>query len=225
MNGFVAKRRGVIEHLQDGRLTLLEYGAYDVLIGLAEKSTGIWPGSAKALAATCGAGDLSERQARHVLEALEAKQYIRRFARPRAHGNYPILINKYEVSFGAYAGMRLNAVATTDWRNPTYEPRLEQGAEQGAERAPFRQGQGKGQKKSRVLETAREAHDPRSEEDQRRIVAARDQRLSIDAELRNEIRVGIGPQISGGGVRPEVLERIRRREEERQNASLKVASA
>src|ERR1700687_1207294 len=108
-NGHVKRRRGILAHLQDGRITLLEHGAHDVVSMLADKSSGIWFGSARAFAANCGAGDVSERQARHLLESLERKGYLRRFSVPRKHGNYPILINKYEVTFGAQSGMRLNA--------------------------------------------------------------------------------------------------------------------
>jgi hypothetical protein len=152
VNGYTQKRRGAVEHLRDGRLTLLEYGAHDLVLALADKKTGIWWGSAKALAAHCGAGDVSERQARHLLESLESKHYIRRFAKKRGHGNYAILINKYEVTFGAHKGMRLNAEKTADWRNPVYESCLESGLEQRAENgaaegraegeahAPFREG-------------------------------------------------------------------------------------
>src|SRR5712692_4918497 len=135
LGGYVGKRRGIVEHLQAGRLTLLEYGAYDLMILLADKCTGIWMGSAKALAANCGAGDLTERQARHMLESLEKKGYIRRFPTRRSHGNYTILINKYLVRCGALSGMRLNAAASDDWRNPVYEKCLEQ----GTERAPIRE--------------------------------------------------------------------------------------
>jgi hypothetical protein len=152
VNGYTQKRRGAVEHLRDGRLTLLEYGAHDLILALADKETGIWWGSAKALAANCGAGDVSERQARHLLESLESNGYILRFAKKRGHGNYPILVNKYAVTFGAHQGMRLNAERTTDWRSPVYEHCQERGREQGEEsgtaeggvegleRAPFREG-------------------------------------------------------------------------------------
>jgi hypothetical protein len=148
MNGWTQKRRGAVEHLCDGRLTLLEYGAHDVLLALANPLTGVWCGSAKALAAICGAGEVSERQARHLLESLEEKGYVRRFATKRGHGNYPILLNKFEITLGANKGMRLNAAKSDDWRNPVYEKRLEEGLEQGVvggaargeAHAPFREG-------------------------------------------------------------------------------------
>src|SRR5262249_22292605 len=129
---------GVLDHLRDGRLTLLELGAHDVILLLADKATGIWVGSARALSANCGAGDISDRQARHLLESLEENGYIRRFPRRRSHANYPILVNRYLVPFGAHNGMTLNASATVDWRKPVYEFRLEQGQEQGIENGPAR---------------------------------------------------------------------------------------
>jgi hypothetical protein len=145
--GFIQLRRGLFEHLRDGRLTLLELSALCVILLLADKATGIWIGSARALAANCGAGDITDRQARHLLESLEKKGYIRRFPRRRSHANYPILVNRYLVTFGAYSGMTLNAAATDDWRQPVYESRQEQGAERGAEdgvhqgagRAPYQE--------------------------------------------------------------------------------------
>ena len=136
-NGHVKRRRGILGHLQDGRITLLEEGAHDVIGMLADKASGIWFGSARAFSANCGAGDVSERQARHLVESLELKGYIKRFTTPRAHGNYPILVNKYEVTFGAQSGMRLNAAVTTDWRKPVYEF----GPEHGPEHAPSQEGE------------------------------------------------------------------------------------
>jgi hypothetical protein len=150
-SGFVPKRRGVLEHLNDGRLTLQQYGAYDVLILLAHKATGIWFGSAKALAANCGAGDITERQARHVLESLESKGYIKRFPKRRAHGNYPIAIDKYQVTVGAYSRMRLNARASSDWKTPVYDrcevPGEEPGLHDGVASAPIQERKGEKEEK------------------------------------------------------------------------------
>jgi len=49
---------------------------------------------------------------------------------------------------------------------------------------------------------------PRSEREQRRIVEARETRLEKEAEARREAYVGSGP-IAYGGVRPEILDRVR----------------
>jgi hypothetical protein len=144
--GHLKRRRGWLDHLQGGRVTLLESAAHDIIGLLADKSTGIWFGSARAFAANCGAGDISDRQARHLVESLEAKGYIKRFTTPRAHGNYPILVNKYEVTFGAQYGKRLNASATVDWRNPIYELCPEHGAQHRAETAANQEGESRSKK-------------------------------------------------------------------------------
>lgn len=154
MNGYTQKRRGAVEHLRDGRLTLLGYGAHDLLLALADKQTGVWWGSAKALSAICGAGDITERQARHILETLEIGRYIKRFATRRSHGNYPILLNKFEPTCGAYKGLRLNTDKTSDWRAPVFEACQEQGAErgqdEGAERASIREGDVRKEKETKL---------------------------------------------------------------------------
>ena len=143
-NGFVPIRRGILEHLRDGRITHGELAAYIVMILEADSKTGIWKGSARALAALYG---WTQRGARHVLERLERKGYIRRFATPRSHANYPVLIDKYLCAEGGLEGRRLNVRASTDWRNPVYEncPQnsAEHGPEDGAERAPKQQREGK----------------------------------------------------------------------------------
>jgi hypothetical protein len=126
-------------------------------LALADKATGVWWGSAKALAAICGAGDVTDRQARHLLESLEKKGYVRRFPKRRGHGNYPVLVNKFEVTFGAYRGMRLNAEKTTDWRSPVYESCLEH----GAERAPFRKGEERQTKRKKPAAKTTPPADPR----------------------------------------------------------------
>src|SRR5271163_2623452 len=84
--GHLKRRRGWLDHLQEGRVTLQESATHDIVGLLADKSTGMWFGSARAFAANCGAGDISDRQARHLLESLERKGYIKRFTTPRAHG-------------------------------------------------------------------------------------------------------------------------------------------
>jgi len=161
MTGFAQIRRGILDHLRAARLTLMEFAAYVVVIILADKATGIWRGSAKALAVeVC----VSERQARHLLESLERKSYVKRFATRRKRGNYPVLVARYEVTFGAYKGMRLNAERTTDWRNPVYESRLEDGLEDGVEQG-VRKGLEKGVESAPFLEVEGERERKRENAD------------------------------------------------------------
>ncbi len=119
-NGFLATRRGLLEHLRDGRLTLREKGAFQTICELAHWKTGVWWGSARALAAICGAGDITERQARKILESLEKAGYIRRFATPGIRASYGIVVDKYEVRVGKLL-YRVNAKATQDCEHPVLE--------------------------------------------------------------------------------------------------------
>jgi hypothetical protein len=122
--GHVRMRRGVLNHLRLGRMTLKQKGAFETIVELADWQTGVWFGSARALSAICGAGDLSEREARTLLESLEKARpqgYIRRFVTPGHRGNYPIVVHKYEIRVGEVV-FRVNAWKTEDWKHPELEP-------------------------------------------------------------------------------------------------------
>jgi hypothetical protein len=116
--GYLQLRRGLFEHVTDGRMSLTECSLYVAIMAHAKPDTGIWKGSAGLLASLYG---LSPRTARDVLEKLELKHYIKRFPVPGSHSSYPILVNKYECSDGAVKGMRLNTEKTTDYTVPVYE--------------------------------------------------------------------------------------------------------
>jgi len=116
--GYVQVRRGLLEHVRRGDITPLGLSAYALMLLGADSRTGIWWGSAKGLAADFG---FVERTARDLLESLEAAGHIKRFATPGRHGNYPILLDGYEVRHGVNEDRRLSAKATMDWKNPVYE--------------------------------------------------------------------------------------------------------
>jgi len=124
-------------------MSLLELGAFEVLRLLADHQTGIWWGCALSLRATCGNGQITLRMARRILENLESKGYIKRFAKKKGRGNYAVIINKFECSGGAQSGSRVNAALTKDWRNVVYElwPRdgLVGGLVGGTERASIQE--------------------------------------------------------------------------------------
>jgi len=133
---YVPLRRGILQHIRDGRLSHSAALGYVIAILEADKETGLWWGSAKLLAGGYG---FKESTARRVLEVLEDRHYIKRFPTPGQHGNYPVLVNKYVATHGAKQGLRVNAVKTTDWHNPVFE-RAEQDAEVNAEvSSPFQE--------------------------------------------------------------------------------------
>jgi hypothetical protein len=88
----------------------------------ADPETGIWWGTPAYLSLTFGPS-MAEGTARGAMSGLESKGMIRSFATPGRRGNHPVLIHGYEPSAGRYRGLRLDAQATTDWRNPVYENR------------------------------------------------------------------------------------------------------
>lgn len=120
-NGFAKIRAGLEDHLIAGCIGFFEAGVYTTIHLQADFKSGLWIGSAPRLLATAGRG-ASLRAVQHALERLAEIQFLRAFHIPGTRGNYPVLIHKYEPSFGALKGMRLNAVASEDWRHPVYEP-------------------------------------------------------------------------------------------------------
>jgi hypothetical protein len=131
-NGFLPLRRGVFEHVRDGRMTTTEALAFIYICSQADTRTGIWKGSAKSLAGELG---IPERTSRDVLEKLEHGDYVRRFATPGRHACYPILIHKFPISQGEHNGEQLNAVGSISPADLAYFPRDhngEHGVEHGA---------------------------------------------------------------------------------------------
>ena len=123
---FVPIRNGLSDHLEQGRLGSFDFGIYVRIHLGADFRTGIWRGSAGKLLAQAPA-DGSLRRIQESLQRLEVEGYIRRFRVPGRRGNCPTLINKYDIRDGALKGMRLNASKTTDWHNPIYEARTDNG--------------------------------------------------------------------------------------------------
>jgi hypothetical protein len=77
-SGFVALRRGLLEHVTSGAVPPMEYFVFVSVLMLADPESGIWHGSAGLLAALF---HISERTTRDLLEKLERKRYLKRFPR------------------------------------------------------------------------------------------------------------------------------------------------
>jgi hypothetical protein len=125
-NGFLPLRRGLWEHVRDGRMTITEALAFIYICSQADTRNGIWKGSAKSLSGELG---IPERTARDVLEKMEHGDYIRRFAVPGRHVCYPILIHKFPISQGEHNGEHLNALESSRPADLAYFSR-EHGVEQ-----------------------------------------------------------------------------------------------
>jgi hypothetical protein len=120
MEGFIKIRRGLREHVRDGRMTAGELSIYIWLHFCADFRTGSQKNSAPHIHYAIGR-TLSVRQIRRYLESLESKGYIKRFMVPGKKGDYYILINKFEVTDGDREGQFLNTDKTMDWREPVYD--------------------------------------------------------------------------------------------------------
>lgn len=130
-NGFLQLRRGVFEHVRDGRMSLIDYAVHSYITAQADTRTGIWNGSAGALA---GELSLSRRKARRFLERLSRGGYIKRFPVPGKHVCYPILIHKFSITDGQHRGEQLNAIASSNPANLEYFAGQQEGEQRGQHR-------------------------------------------------------------------------------------------
>ncbi len=125
--GFYKRRRGILEHIEAGTIDLLESGIHDYLSLKANLvigsdcsiPVGFVYTSAPAIHAHCKR--VSERTIQRILEHLEAIGWIKTFRAPNQRGNYLSLICRASVHDLSGNEYRINADATTDWRQPVYE--------------------------------------------------------------------------------------------------------
>lgn len=124
--GYYPRRRGILEHLDMGRIELIDLAIHDMLCQLAQVFVGgdscVPPGvvitSAPAIASR---GRCHAKVAQRSLERLEAVGFIKRWMVKGKHGSYPILINKFEVRDASMNKYRINCESTTSWEHPIAE--------------------------------------------------------------------------------------------------------
>jgi hypothetical protein len=127
--GWYKRRRGILEHLEAGRIDLLDSGIHDficlkmnALVGNDSLlPPGVWIGSAAAIRALCPR-QISERAIQGSLDRLEKLGMIKRWITKGKHGNYPILVCRGTVADLSGNEYRINAEGTTDWRQPKLDP-------------------------------------------------------------------------------------------------------
>jgi len=126
--GFYKRRRGILEHLEAGRINLVDLAVHDYLNLKANLLIGgnssIPPGvcitSAVAIHAVCP-GQISEKAIQRSLKHLEQIRWIKRWNVPGKHGNYPVLVCRASVHDLSGKEYRINGEETTDWRYPKWE--------------------------------------------------------------------------------------------------------
>lgn len=127
--GYYKRRRGLIEHLESGKISLLDLAVHDYLnlkanLVIGSDSSipaGVCITSAAAIHATCPA-QISERAIQRSLEHLEAIGWIKRWNTRGKRGNYPTLVCRSSVADLSGKEHRVSGTKTTDWRFPVYEP-------------------------------------------------------------------------------------------------------
>jgi hypothetical protein len=114
--GFLQLRRGIFQHVRDGCLTPVRALCLIYMLTQADTRTGVWSGSAGALARELS---IPQWVARRVLESLSGR-YIKRFPVPGRHKCYPVLLHKFLVTDGEHKGQQLNALESESPTNLRY---------------------------------------------------------------------------------------------------------
>lgn len=136
MEGFIQIRRGLRDHIRQGKFSPNALAVYLWLHLCADFRTGMQQNSPHHICFGMGQ-TISPRQASRALVFLEKAGYIKRFLTKGKRGDYPIGIDKYEVSCGTEDGtekLRLNIARTTDWQNPVYDSGKDDGNDSGSSR-------------------------------------------------------------------------------------------
>jgi hypothetical protein len=126
--GFYKRRRGVLEHLQSGKIGFLDLAIHDFLCLKANAVVGaanctIPPGVCFTSAVELHALDhtISLRTFQRHLAYLEKIKWIKTWHQPGKKGNYPVLICRHSVHDQSSLEYRINGQKTTDWRHPALE--------------------------------------------------------------------------------------------------------
>jgi hypothetical protein len=118
--GWYARRRGILEHLECGTISLLDAAIHDFLCLIADYRTGVARASAQKIAALCPV-DISLRAIQRSLARLEEIGWIKRFRTHGKRGNYPIVIGKYFVIDPSLKWKSVNLEHTSDWRDIKFD--------------------------------------------------------------------------------------------------------
>jgi hypothetical protein len=120
-SGWYPRRRGILQHLDEGRISLLDLAVHDFLCLLADHKTGVAWASSEKIHALCPA-EINSRAIRRSLAKMEALGWLKRFCVRGRRGNYPILIARYFVRDVSGNWLSVNVARTTDLRNIQFDP-------------------------------------------------------------------------------------------------------
>lgn len=117
---FLAVRLGLLEHIEDGRLSFdcLGVWLYLAMKCKAGKDNGVVMTNDAALAA---AGNMTKRQVATARRKLETMGFIRKMHDGHRKGKYAIILHRYQPTRGSQE-VFVDALATTDCNNPVMVP-------------------------------------------------------------------------------------------------------
>lgn len=118
--GWYPRRRGILEHLDKGTISLLDLAVHDFLCLICDHETGVAYASSEKIHALCPV-EINARAIRRSLAKMERIGWIKRFCVRGRRGNYPILIAKYFVRDTSGNWMSVNAEKTTDLREIQFD--------------------------------------------------------------------------------------------------------
>jgi hypothetical protein len=111
-DGFLAIRRGIFSHLQDGRMTPVMYAIYSVILDQFDWSSGVWLGSTHRLFDSLG--QKTDRSTiKDNLARLYKLGYLKSLRKSGRRGNYYVLINAWRPTVGNLKGYELNTDRST----------------------------------------------------------------------------------------------------------------
>jgi hypothetical protein len=118
--GWYPRRRGILEHLDTGSISLLDLAVHDFLCLTADYRTGVAWSSSEKIHALCPA-EINSRAIRRSLSKMENLGWLKRFCVRGRRGNYAIVIARYFVRDASGNWLSVNAERTTDWRNVQFD--------------------------------------------------------------------------------------------------------
>jgi hypothetical protein len=130
--GFAMIRRGLLDHIRQGKLCMFDLGLYLFLHLACSWSTGIYSGTAMGIAYACDDAK-SKKQVQRGLQRLRTEKFINYRFGDGERGRYDILIHKYEPQGGKWLGYRLDAWKHGTKAQPEYVLRAVDGTEDGTE--------------------------------------------------------------------------------------------
>ena len=117
----------MLQHLEAGRISLLDAAIHDFLCLIADHRTGVSLASAEKIRALCPS-DVTLRAIQRSLARLEEIAWIKRFRTRGQRGNYPVAIGKFyvlrvthPVTDKSPTWMSVNLDRTVDWRDVQFE--------------------------------------------------------------------------------------------------------